>query len=1351
MKRFYNGLLCIVVLILSQANLSAQTTLVCNSETYVSLNAEGVAYVTADMITEGDIGGLNLEISRDAVNFVDTLYFNCTDIEQNITVTVRDVASGVSCWGDLIIEDKTPPTPYCINLSTVILENNAIEIYAIDINEESFDNCSIVAYTYGTFAFDFEEVTIGGILINNAIAYYFDEDGPIAALANAPANVVADYNAGLIQLWHPNLNSSSMVFLSNLPMLTLVVSMSVTDQSGNSDYCIVNLTLQGGGEFLEGVCVGATTVETGPWSCIVELTANDFVAASDFTNAKISMNEFSYTSTLDFDKGPGTYTLHVIYDDADGQYQCTTEVTVEDNISPVAVVEQGITIALSGDPATAILEVEDINDGSYDQCSDVSYELSQTIFTIDDIGENIVTLTVTDESGNSNQGMSTVTVWGEFLGGECVGPTTVKTDPWSCIVELTANDFVAASNFTNARISTNGFSYASTLNFDKGPGTHTLHVIYADADGQYQCTTEVTVEDNIPPLVVLELGFTIALSGTPATAVLEVEDVNNGSYDQCSGITMELSKTIFTIDDLGENTVIFTATDESGNFNQGYITINVIGSVCELPLNIAVSLPLKNIVIDDADQSSNEVQPDVLMEKYGFELAEVLPLWPAECETLTYVYNDITFNFGGRWKILRNFTVLNWKTEETITYAQIIKNGEINNSLACNSLSYILVGDAPVQLFAEDFVEGFSGPTNVLSLEITDSQNNVVVDNLVGSEHKGTTLNYTVTNNDTGESCFGNINVQSNGVGCDFNPDTDLSWPNDIVQIEDPVVGAGALSPEFLVSNYGFTLSEVKPVATGECKEFIFSSYSDDVFIVGENNSFKILRQWLVLDWSNGGVYEFIQVIKNVVSADQFICDKLSRSAPFGNCESGHTDDDDVEWPDDIEINDHRILPVELVSTSMIDARDAQPTYFNEPDRYTHAYVDQVKELTTNKLVLNRIWTVSRVDGSSLIWEYTQELTVNIENFDNLVTTTTMGGRAIPDVLINGDITTDDMGRASVESEDVSSLFREDEAITGVDIRDIVIMRELIVGVMPSTEFLLLAGDVDKSGGLVNTLDIIKVQRELLGFNNSFEGVWEFVENTDNNAGLQTKASYVGIKTGDLDDSFFAPAAELRDEDYSLEFEDVLLNTGEEYSVDVKFNIPTRIKGASLYYDIDTDILQIKEVTQEQNAHMTWYVNDDSKLVILFTSSAMIGSYNVNEGGNPFFTIKAKSKGNSILSDVFQMSESDRSVFIDINYDYIKLTSDPQGVISSTFDDPANSLSFVNVYPNPASDMVTFDFAKVDVRHTTIEMMDINGKLVKISNGTSTIDVSDLTNGMYIYKISDGSNVFLNKLFVMKD
>ena len=71
----------------------------------------------------------------------------------------------------------------------------------------------------------------------------------------------------------------------------------------------------------------------------------------------------------------------------------------------------------------------------------------------------------------------------------------------------------------------------------------------------------------------------------------------------------------------------------------------------------------------------------------------------------------------------------------------------------------------------------------------------------------------------------------------------------------------------------------------------------------------------------------------------------------------------------------------------------------------------------------------------------------------------------------------------------------------------------------------------------------------------------------------------------------------------------------------------------------------------------------------------------------------------------------------------------------------------VNVYPNPASDFVSFNSS---TNINSISIFDNNGKLIKNMNPnrfTYTIDVSDFANGIYHAEISNGISTKTEKVY----
>lgn len=81
------------------------------------------------------------------------------------------------------------------------------------------------------------------------------------------------------------------------------------------------------------------------------------------------------------------------------------------------------------------------------------------------------------------------------------------------------------------------------------------------------------------------------------------------------------------------------------------------------------------------------------------------------------------------------------------------------------------------------------------------------------------------------------------------------------------------------------------------------------------------------------------------------------------------------------------------------------------------------------------------------------------------------------------------------------------------------------------------------------------------------------------------------------------------------------------------------------------------------------------------------------------------------------------------------------------------TVSGINVYPNPASDAINFEISLTDVKE--IAIIDATGKLVrvvKIDKELTSVNVSQLTNGLYIYQVynSTGDRIYVDKFSITK-
>ena len=310
----------------------------------------------------------------------------------------------------------------------------------------------------------------------------------------------------------------------------------------------------------------------------VQLGANGDVTVSPSQIENGSTDNCSIaSSTLDVstfdcdDLGENTVTFTV--EDTDGNTNETTAVvTVEDVVNPT-VITQNITIQLDTD-GNATLEASDIDNNSTDNCTIASYSIDITSFTCDDLGDNTVTLTVTDNSDNSASNTATVTVV------DSINPV-VLTQDITVQLDATGNASITASQIENGStdncsILSSNLDITSFTCDDIGANT----VILSVTDGSNNtgtATAIVTVEDVTNPIAITQ-DITVSLDAN-GNATLTASMIDNNSTDNCSIASSSVDITTFDCNDLGEHTVTLTVTDQSNNSDTETATVTVVDTV----------------------------------------------------------------------------------------------------------------------------------------------------------------------------------------------------------------------------------------------------------------------------------------------------------------------------------------------------------------------------------------------------------------------------------------------------------------------------------------------------------------------------------------------------------------------------------------------------------------------------------------------------------------------------------------------------------------------------------------------------------------------------------------------------
>ncbi len=164
------------------------------------------------------------------------------------------------------VTDKKAPTPYCLNLSTAVMSGNGqVELWAIDFNVGSFDNCTANDNLWFTFSDvappgrdDTEYDSSSDLVWYNGTFWYYDPE-------TGEYQDQDDYFDGDAHRWEPGLRSAGKIFTIDDADASgfAQIPIYVWDECGNADFCLVNLRLIDNMGVGEGRIAGQVITEEG--------------------------------------------------------------------------------------------------------------------------------------------------------------------------------------------------------------------------------------------------------------------------------------------------------------------------------------------------------------------------------------------------------------------------------------------------------------------------------------------------------------------------------------------------------------------------------------------------------------------------------------------------------------------------------------------------------------------------------------------------------------------------------------------------------------------------------------------------------------------------------------------------------------------------------------------------------------------------------------------------------------------------------------------------------------------------------------------------------------------------------
>ncbi len=516
--------------------------------------------------------------------------FDCSHLGTNtITLTVTDgTGNFTTCESTVTVEDNIDPVAVCRPLIAQLDASGTAIISAANIDNGSSDNCGSVSLMISQTTFDCSHIGMNTVQLTvtdgsgntdvcDAQINVIDIRPPTAICQD----IVISLNAsGTATITAAQLDGGSY---DNCSAVSLVASKTEFDCSDLGDNTVILTVRDALGNF--STCLATVTVEDNIeptaicQNVTIELdaTGNVSITADQVENGSTdNCTTFTYDliTQVDFDCSDiGVHPAILEVTDASGNSsQCVSLIEVVDVMAPIAIC-QNLTVQLDGFGDANII-ASDLDGGSTDNCGTISFGASQTTFDCSNLGDNAVTLTVTDDSGNSSTCVAIVTVEDLVDPIAICQDVTIYLDAFG-IATITANDIDGGStdNCVNVTLS------ASQTAFNCGDlGLNTVTLSVEDGSGNIAtCDAIVDVVDNIDPVAVCQ-NITVALDDSGNASIVAL-DVENGSTDNCSGLTSSLiGQTTYDCSDLGLNPVILQVTDTYGNTSICTAIVEVVDS-----------------------------------------------------------------------------------------------------------------------------------------------------------------------------------------------------------------------------------------------------------------------------------------------------------------------------------------------------------------------------------------------------------------------------------------------------------------------------------------------------------------------------------------------------------------------------------------------------------------------------------------------------------------------------------------------------------------------------------------------------------------------------------------------------
>ncbi len=1222
------------------------------------------------------------------------------------------------------------------------------------------------------------------------------------ANANCEANINLDLaiasgqcNTGLVIT--NDFNNGGADASGIYPVGSTTVVYTVTDDCGNTSTDVTVVVVS---DFQDPVCdaIDATILLDANNSGTItvgQISGNITDNCDEDPTVFFLLANGSTTNSIDYDcshLGTNTVTL-VVTDAAGNSTTCTAEVTVEEEIAPVCDT-QDITVSIdSGNSITISSDL--INDGSFDNCGTVVLSPEEYEFDCTQLGVNTVVLTVTDGSGNTSTCTANVTV------EETIAPVCSIED---LTVNLTGDDIIITLDDIDYTVSDacgeiSSINYSDiTVNCDllNGnistvlTGSAGINIDFTDNYGNTStCSADIVLMD-VSEIVCNVQDITVNL-GEAGQVFIDPEDIDNGSSAGCSAeLEFDLDISMFGCNNLGDNTVILTITTNTGLVEECMATVTIVDDVP--PSLLPNFCPPDVDILCDADISDLSVFGEPNMGG----ISDNCPSSFSTSEEVVMNLNNC--NIG---VISRTFTLLDIN-------GNVLFDAD-GNPLMCTQIINVLGPTSPI---TEDDI---TWPTSPINLNCSDPDPNAMP---VVDESDAECSSITITSQDV---IINPDNECNFSIERTFTVTDECQLPGgiftftQIINVSDNTPPAINLSPADLTvdlvnnNNSCSAIITLSYNVTDDCPE------SGPVTVTMDAPG--LMGQTVVE--ANGDVsfdVEFCGLDEDViitmtatdgcgnVSTDILEVNVVGEDCLTYNCQKFIFALED-DGSNDIISNDYDIVDnlcdhIEVeISYDPLDITDTIETYSCQTiidngvnpniNDFLYFWVDG-ELIDSCRIVVffsndpngdgdmsdgwQEICGLQAVEGY-VTGNISTQYDIPVEDVEvglvgspfEEVMTTNLGTYAFPSMPFNG-------------GQYVIDPIKDGDYLNGITTLDLILIQKHILKTKEfESPYDYIAADVNDSES-ISSLDIIELRKLILGIKDKFSNntSWRMVDknfefpnpNNPLNSGYpenynilsfenDMNVGFIGVKVGDINGSAVTGLhgngiTELRSANTLLmNFAERDFVDGELFDIQLSIMPGDGFEGTQFSLNVDNDMLMLEEVVVNDETlckHANVNQREIAEGRLHFSWS---GLQEFEEEQRTFITLKVLAKTSGSVNDA-----------IGIDTKGVKPESYFKGQVGEVILLPDTGLESENeivLYqnsPNPWSETTTIKYYLSESQEVTINVFDINGKLIKSisrSDGSGINEVEILnadipTAGVLYYELITGNYKISKKMLLVK-